>query len=140
MQLLPQKTMMPFRLYDTNSKKMLMPPELMARGVFMSPMGQPVQLKEGKVVILKDVVVMYQSGLATSTGTPIWQDDVVEVDVPTEFGSTLKAQGVMQWDKFNGKFSIYIPHPPALSPQGDFPVMGGKILGNVHEQPDILKK
>lgn len=119
---------------------MLYPKDMAKMGVFMTAGGDFVQYKGmGKFAALQNVVPMFDTGLNTADGDHIWEGDVVDVNIPTEFGSVVTARGFMQWDRFNGKWSIHIPNPPALAPIGDFPVLGAKVAGNVWQHPELIK-
>ena len=108
--------------------------------VFLDPAGEPVQFKAGeRVAKLQNCVVMYSTGLATRGGHPIWEADILDVTIPTEFGSVLPARGFMQWDSMLGKWHIHIPNPPILVPDGEFPVVQSDVAGNIYQQPDLLK-
>ena len=133
-----------YRIYDKTSKQMLYPEQLMRMGVFLDPKGQAVQVKKswlGAVIkVLKNIVVMYQTGLATNTGEPIWEGDILDVDVPNEWGSCTVARGYMQWDSHNGKWYIHIPNPPATVPNGNsIAITGAMMVGDIYQSPELLK-
>lgn len=109
-------------------------------GVFLTAAGDPIQLKGGITIAkLQNVVVMYETGMNTDDGTKIWEGDIIDAGIMTEFGSMVQARGYMQWNKVEGKWFLYIPNPPVMSPMGDFPVMGQTVVGNVYEHPHMLK-
>jgi len=120
---------------------MLYPKDLSKMGVFLTVAGDPIQVKGGMTIAkLQNVVVMYETGMNTDDGTKIWEGDIIDAGVMTEFGSMLPARGYMQWNKVEGKWFLYIPNPPVMSPIGNFPVMGQTVVGNVYEHPHMLKE
>lgn len=116
---------------------MLYPNDLGSRGVFFTAGGDPVQWKEGRLVLLKNVVVMYGTGLNTDDGTPIWEADVLDCDIPNEWGSFTRARGVMAWDEMSGKWVVQIP---SMGQRQDFVVANTGVVGNLYEHPDIVKQ
>lgn len=120
--------------------RMLYPKEMSMMGVFLTTAGDPVQLKGNRCVALQNVVVMYATGMTTDDGQPIWESDIIDASVVTEFGSMLPVRGFMQWHALDGRWFLYIPKPPVLTPVGDFPVVGRKVSGNIYEQPDLLEQ
>lgn len=128
-----------YRIYDKTTKQMLYPKELGKMGVFLTASGDPVQYKSfGKFAALQNVVVMFATGLNTHTGQQIWDGDVVDVQVPTEWGSFIWARGMMRWDAIGGKWSVHIPNPSSVVPQGDFPVMGMQVVGDIYQHPNLM--
>ena len=114
---------------------MLYPKDLGMMGVFFTAGGDPVQLKGGRMVLLKNVVPMYGTGLNTDDGTPIWEADVLDCDVPNEWGSFIRARGAMAWDDIIGKWVLQLPSEHARE---DFVVANATIAGNLYEHPDLL--
>lgn len=130
-----------WRLWDNTQKRMLYPKDLGQMGIFMTASGDPVQYKrDGNFIVLQNVSVLFATGMTTESGHQIWDGDIVDVGIPNEFGSFCKARGVMKWDRFQAKWTVHLPKPPAGSPTGSFPVAGGEVVGNVYEQPNMIKE
>lgn len=133
----------PYRIYDKTTKQMLYPVDLKRMGVFLDADGEPVQIKQkwlsALLVKLRNVVVMYATGLKTDAGELIWEGDILDAAVMTEWGSSVITRGYMQWDKHNGKWFIYLPKPPALVGAGEFQLAGATKVGDIYQTPDLLK-
>ena len=134
------------RIYDKVSRTMLYPQDMARLGVFLDGTGTAVQVKKkglfSKTVVakLQNVVVMYLTGLKTDRGEDIWEGDILDVDIPTDWGSCLKARGYMQWHAHDGKWFVHIPNPPALIAQGeDFHLVGATRQGDIYQTPELLK-
>ena len=125
------------RMWDKTSLKMLYLEDMGAIGVFFTAEGAPVQYKAGRFVALQNVELMYHTGMNTDEGLPIWEADVLDVDIPNDFGSFMRARGFMAWDGIMGKWVVNIP---SGEPRHDFVVAGGKVVGNLFEQPDIINQ
>lgn len=134
----------PFRLYDKNTKQMLYPADLKRMGVFLDPDGRAVQVKHRwlstLMVVLHNVVVMYLTGLKTDRGEDIWEGDILDAAVMTEWGSSVVSRGYMQWDRGNGKWFIYLPKAPAIVGQGEFMLSGATKVGDIYQTPELLKQ
>jgi hypothetical protein len=131
-----------FRIYDKNSNIMLYPKDMARLGVFLDGSGEPVQLKRGvlsnTIAKLRNMVVMYDTGMRTPEGRAIWDGDIVDVDIPNEWGSLTRARGYMQWDSFNGRWLVRLLRSP-LGQMLDAPVLATGVVGDIYQNPKLLE-
>ena len=127
------------RIYDKNAKKMVYPKQGTDQGVFVGMDGYPLQFDGKSFFKLEDCIPMYDTGMRTKDGLKIWEGDIVECDMPLDFGglvSFVKKRGVMNWDTKGGKWFINI-NTGALS-QVFMQVTNSVVIGDVYQHKYLL--
>ena len=129
----------PSRLYDSNSKRMLYPQDMVKMGIFVSPDGRPVQIKGGMMVRLNEVHLMHATGWLDITSRPIWEGDIIFGDVPHSFDGAIsftQEKGVILYDNSVGRFFVKIEE--AALTQGDVTVTNMRVVGDIYQNKDLL--
>ena len=116
------------RGYDAQAKKMLSANELVELGVSLLPNGQWKGLPE-HVMIMQFVTREDQDGV------PIFENDIIDVDIKTEVG-VIRARGVMGWDGDLNGFHLKI----AAGSTGNGVASNMRVVGNIFENKDLLKE
>jgi hypothetical protein len=127
----------PSRIYDRTSKRMIYPPEMARMGIFISPDGRAIQVKQdaGRIVLLNEVVVMHATGWLDTAKRPIWEGDVVDVDVVHDFGgiqSCTLSRGVVQWEYTSGRYIVNLPEKGLVN--GEHQVQNLRVVGDIYSQ------
>lgn len=128
------------RIYDRHSKQMVYPKQGTDRGVFVGMDGYPIQFDGKNFFKLDQCIPMYATGLRTKDGTMIWEGDIVEADVPLDFGgvmSFIKGKGVMVWNERGGNWLLQMKQSP-MSHEA-FQVTNSVVVGNIYEHKQLLK-
>lgn len=132
-----------FRIYDKTTGQMLYPKDMARLAVFLDGSGEPVQLKKGilssAIVKLRNVVVMYATGMHTPEGREIWEGDIVDADIANEWGSLTRTRGYMQWDSFNGRWLVHLSRS-LFGDLRDAPVIASGVVGDIYQTPALLKE
>lgn len=125
----------PFKLYDLNSKRMIYAQDAYRMGIFLAPDGRPVQLKGGAIVHLQQIDVLHITGWIDTMNRPIWEHDVVDVDIVHDFEgieSLTRGRGVVIYDPMIGGFHVKLD-AGALQDE-DAPIVRMTIIGDVYGQ------
>jgi hypothetical protein len=116
------------RGYDSQTNKMLSANDLTALGVRLRPDGQWENLPEHILVM---AFVMRED----QDGTPVFENDILDVDIETEMG-VIRARGVMGWDANQNGFHLKVQSQHAA--QGIATNM--RVIGNIFQHKDLLKE
>lgn len=103
--------------------------------------GYAMQIIDGKVFKLDQCVVMPATGINTVDGKEIWDGDIVDVDIPLNFGdfhSCVKARGVMVWNKQGAKWQIRLPKEKVMGARGDFSVTNPRVVGDIYQHKYLM--
>jgi hypothetical protein len=128
------------RLYDKNSKKMVYPKQGNDQGVFVGMDGYPMQFDGKNFFKLDQCIPMYATGMMSKNGAMIWEGDIIECDMPLDFGgmvSWVKKRGVMNWDIKGGKWFINIKS--GTFSDGMFQVTNSVVIGDIYQHKHLLK-
>ena len=117
------------RGYDTKLKKMVSANDLVERGVCVLPNGQWKNLD--------DLIVMQFVTREDENGVPIFENDIVDVDVQTEVGM-IRARGVMGWDGELNGFHLKIASKNGNAANGVASNL--QVVGNIFDNKDMLKE
>lgn len=133
----------PCRIYDKNTQRMLYPADLKRMGVYLTVEGEVVQFRKtgifaAALVKLHNVVVMYATGFADTKEELIYEGDILDVEIPTDFGSFMVARGYMAWSE-EGRWQVELPHHKALNEAG-LEFTNAKRLGDIYQTPQLLKE
>lgn len=130
----------PVRLFDKASRMMLYPEQGTINGIFLSLMGEPVQLQpNGMPMRLKDMVVMHRTP-HMANGKHIWEGDICTFDIPNDFGSVTPARGFMAWSQKHTKWNLDIVEPESAFTNGFYDVLlNVQIVGDLYTTPHLLK-
>lgn len=129
------------RIFDKNSGRMLYPQDANALGIVMGVDGMPLQVKREGIIKLVECVPMYLTGLMASTGEPIWESDIIECDVVHDIAGLLTATrevGVMAWHRKACMWTVRLNRQGG-DPNATFQVQNTTIIGDIWQQPDLLK-
>lgn len=116
------------RGYDTKQNKMLSANELDAMGIYLRPNGQWHNLPEHILVM---AFVMRED----QDGTPIFENDIIDVDIQTEVGLVRK-RGVMGWDAEQNGFHLKVE----ASQQAQGIATNMRVVGNLFQNVELLKE
>lgn len=67
---------------------------------------------------------------------PIWERDILELDIKTEFGSLIKGIGVMVFSDVGSAFVIEIINEAKET--AFFEVQNAKVVGNLTDNPELV--
>lgn len=124
---------LPFKLYDLNSKRIIYPQDASRMGIFLASDGTPVQFKGGLVVRLQSIDVLHITGWIDTANRTIWEHDVVDVDIVHDFEgmeSLTRGRGVVIYDPMIGGFHVKLDKG-ALQDE-DAPIVRMTVTGNVY--------
>lgn len=113
------------RGYDTKEKKMLSANELTDLGVKLKPNGEWENI-EG-------IVLMQFVMREDDNGVPIFENDIVDIDIETELGR-IRSRGVMQWDPEANAFQMKV----RAGNTGTGIATNMNVVGNIFEHKDLL--
>lgn len=130
----------PVRIYDKVNKRMLYPEEGIRNGIFLSLHGEAVQWQSGKFERLRNVIVMHRTPHTQADGKHVWEGDICDVGVETEFQSLMKARGVMVWDINIHKWNVLIKFPKNSMTAQYSDVAEITVLGDIYQHPELLKE
>ena len=116
------------RGYDAQEKKMLSANELTELGISLLPNGQWKGLPEH--IMIMQFVTREDEG-----GIPIFENDIIDVDIKTEVG-VIRARGVMGWDGDLNGFHLKI----ASGSTGDGVASNMRVVGNIFMNKDLLQE
>ena len=128
------------RIYDRNAKQMIYPKQGTDRGVFVGMDGYPIQFDGKQFFKLDQCIVMYATGLRTVTGEMIWEADIIEADVPLDFGgvvSFIKKRGIMVWNDRVGNW--FVKMKKSTMSHNRFQITNSIVIGNLYEHKQLLK-
>jgi len=128
------------RIYDRNAKQMIYPKQGNDKGVFVAMDGYPIQFDGKQFFKLDQCIPMYDTGMRSRDGLMIWEGDIIECDLPLDFGgmvSYVKKRGVMNWDTKGGKWFINLKNNPMGL--GQFQVTNSVVIGDVYQHKHLLK-
>lgn len=123
----------PFKLYDRNSKRMIFPQDAQRMGIFLASDGTPVQVKGGTVVRLQSVDVLHYTGLVDTEKRPIWEQDIVDCDVILDFegaSSRIRGRGVATWDSHMSMFYVRLEETGLI--RGDMDIDNMHVIGTTY--------
>ncbi len=82
------------------------------------------------VLELTDVHIDFFTGKVAESGQPVYQNDIVELSTPNEFGSFFIDKGVVRYDPTNMCFTIVSEH---IKEPGRMPTNILQVIGNNHD-------
>ena len=129
------------RMFDKNTKQMIYPKEGNDMAVFVGMDGYPMQFDGKDFFKLDSCVPMYATGMMSRDKVMIWEGDIIECDLPINFGdmvSWIKKRGVMNWDVKGGKWFINLKNTPMVN--GMFQVTNSVVIGNIYQHKRLLKE
>jgi hypothetical protein len=115
------------RGYHTVEKKMYSAQALKQKGVRLLP--------DGKWENDEDFIMMQFVWREDSIGTPIFENDIVDVDVKTEVG-LIRVRGVMMFDAEANGFQVKIQSQQA----GNGVATNMLVIGDVMQHPELVKE
>jgi hypothetical protein len=126
---------LPFKLYDLNSKRVIYPQDAHRMGIFLAPDGRPVQFKDGIIVRLQSIDVLHLTGWFDVHKRPVWEHDVVDVDVVHDFEgmvSLTKSKGVVLFEPKDGGFYVKLDNG-ALN-DDESPLENMVVVGSIYDR------
>lgn len=126
---------LPFKLYDHNSNRMIYAQDAYRMGIFLAPDGHPVQVRNGTIVRLEKIDVLHITGWIDTMKRPVWENDVVDVDVIHDFEgveSLTKERGVVLFDRMIGGFHVKLDKE--MLKDEDAPIARMTVIGDVYGQ------
>lgn len=116
--------------FELETQKFLNAQELLARGVTLTGEGLPFFSAQPF-----DFVLLWFSGQLAHDNTKIYEGDICEMDVRSEFGSFIKKRAMMQWYPKTNQFILMMG-----SPIGDqfFEVANVKVIGHEFTDPELV--
>ena len=118
------------RGYDLKEKVMLSANELTKLGIHLLPNGQWANLPE-------NIIIMQFVTREDEAGVPIFENDIIDVDIKTEMG-LIRARGVMGWDGDLNGFHLKIASSNGNAVNGVATNM--KVVGNIFDDKEMLKE
>lgn len=86
-----------FQAFDTVEKRIVPETELDALGINIKPSGQ---ISDPRYIPL------HFTGRFTQDKQPVFEHDILEIEIETGFGSAMKEVGVIQWSPLAGQYAI----------------------------------
>lgn len=126
---------LPYKLYDLNSKRMIYPQDASRMGIFLSSEGHPIQYRGGTFVRLQHIDVLHFTGWFDTDKKPVWENDVLDVDVVIDFDgveSLVKGNGTVVWDRVSGGFFVKLEEKGLV--KGDMDIENMRIIGTVYDR------
>lgn len=124
---------LPFKLYDLNSKRMIWGQDAMRMGIFLAPDGRPIQFRGGQLVHLQQIDVLHITGWIDTNQKHVWENDVVDVDVIHDFEgveSLTREKGVVIFDRIIGGFHVKLDK--GVLTDEDAPIARMTVIGDVY--------
>ena len=123
----------PFKIYDRSSKRIIFPQDAQRMGIFLASDGSPVQFKGGIIVRLQAVDVLHFTGWIDVQKRPVWEQDVVDVDVILDFDgveSRIGGRGVVVWDNVTAGFYVKLEEKGLVTGEQDVENM--RVVGTTY--------
>ncbi len=128
----------PVRLWDKTAKKMIYPVEGGQNGIFLTMDGRPVQHRGGTtLVFLHETEVMQLSTIVSDKKHRCYEQDICDVDIPTEYASYVKGRGIVTFKEFGWTIALV---QPKLGTNAVYDISAVHCVGNVHENPELLQQ
>lgn len=129
----------PVRIWDKVGRRMIYSPEGGRVAIFLTMDGIPVQYKgNNHFAALPETVVMHLTSLYTTADSRrLYEGDVVDCEIPNEFGSVIPARGIVGWSKVQQGWTVYVVSPK-MQQDFEYDVVNIKYLGNQYEHPELL--
>lgn len=121
-----------FRAYSLTLKRMLRPDELARVHLRLD--------QNGNLLKPHDLVLMAFTGKGDMHKKPIYEQDIVDVDIPNEFGSLARKRGIMVWQEPPGHYTIHIQEKSGLGEAANMQVLNACVVGNTLEDRELMKE
>ena len=115
--------------FEIETQKFLSAEELVARGVTLAGDGLPHYSQKPF-----EFVILWFSGQKDCENHKLYEGDLVEMDVKTEFGSLVKDKAIMQW---NAQTTQFILKKASFTPNQYLTVENVRKIGHEFTNPDI---
>lgn len=116
-----------FQAFDQIEKRILSTQELDSLGVNIKPSGQVSDPR---------YIPLHFTGRFTMEGEPVYENDILAIEIKTEFGSVVEQTGVIVWSPERAQYAItYI-----ASAEGVVYSRITKKLGTIFLNQDLLTK
>lgn len=120
-----------WRAYDVASKRWLNYNDMINRGILLSPRGEWLNAQ--------NIVPMQYTGIIDIEKKGVFEADIVEIDMPNEWGSITKDKGIVGWSDPVGGFvamkTFEEGQPPMICP-----LVNVRVVGNTIDNPDMIPK